>query len=288
MDDYNLPFDPIEIKKSDKYTLFKQNNKQINKTVFALNNIPSDIHSLLFSNYEYVCPKYYFITLQLDEEYTITNLLHNFDDLDDYLGNDKIRFIYIRINLIQKGKKINHVNCIIIDKINKYLLLFEPKVNIKYDINILFSFLDGVFGKSKFKKLFPKDIGYHSFNKLQSFDLFCQTYVLFIYIIIILNYNTEPKNFSIMFNQIINSDSIQCFLFTIYEIITINGYIINKDNLITYSTCSLRNIFNIFHCHNHIYENNLIKETEKEDIVLIELSRSSEPTDEIKNNYGNN
>lgn len=272
MDHYNIPFDINEIKKLNKYKSFKHNQNKINKIIFALNNFPSDIHTFIFSEYDYVCPKYYYITLQLDKNHNITNLLHNFEDLDDYLENHNIRFIYIRINLIQKNNIINHVNCIIIDKQLGYLLIFEPRINIKYHLEPLSSFLDGVFIKSKFKKLFPQDIGFTMSNPLQSFDWFCQTYVLFTYFLIILNPNINPIHFAIMLNNNINHEMIICLLFMIYEILKVNGYVINKNNILTYSTSSLNNIINLLHNYTFYENQSHIKETDTDDIILIKTT----------------
>lgn len=274
VENYKVPFNIKEIKKSNNFRNFKDNEQELNKVIFFLNNMPDKVHSIIFNNYTNVCPTYYDITILLDQKNNICNLMHNLEDIDKYLEDQGIRYIYIRINILGEVK-MNHVNCIIIDKQEKYLLLFEPKFNLYYDVRVLFNFIDGIFYGYHYKKISAADLGYHNFNRLQSYDRFCQTYVIFVYLLIILNPHVKYKNYKTMFNNIITKENLGYLLFTIYQLLHQNNYTINEQPLIwSYPTNTFRNLIKLFKFDFlNIYSSDHLNlyEDEDDDVVIIDL-----------------
>ena len=57
--EYNLPFNIKTIKENKNFIKFKDDDGEINKVIFALNNLPDKIHELLFGNTKKICEKYY-------------------------------------------------------------------------------------------------------------------------------------------------------------------------------------------------------------------------------------
>ena len=134
-----------EIKKDLLYVDYKKDRSRINKTIFALNNMPEVIHTVLFknSNYLHICPKYFQMYYELNDNNKFVKKYANLTTLQVYLDDNALRYIYIRINLIENNKKNDHVNSIIIDKKKKYILYFEPQCELRLiqssiinDINI--------------------------------------------------------------------------------------------------------------------------------------------------------
>lgn len=214
---YKLPFNISDIEQDELFNNFKGSDIELNKTIFALNNIPDIIHKILFTDY-YICEKYYYITLKLNPS-KIIDVYHNLIDINDSFLDDKIKYIYIRVNVITKTsyKNMQHVNCIIIDKNNKHILFFEPKLTFMYDVSVLTSLIDNCMDTSTYKKLFPQDIGYNILNQLQRYDTYCQTYVIFIFSLIIHNQAIEYKDYHQMFNKSITTKNIGYYLFNIYR-----------------------------------------------------------------------
>lgn len=217
--DHNFinPFDHIKnFEDTDEFSKFKNEPEDFSKLMFALNNIPNKIFNLLFNKYDNVCQEYYHVTMVKNKNSKIYQITQqNLDNINEHLINDSIRYIYIRIDLINNHRKgnIHHVNSIVIDREKKYVLFFEPKVNLKYNKQTIIDLIN----LDDYQYLEPKDVGYHIFNKLQTVDCFCQTYILYTYILIIENNDVEFENFSRMFNSIISTKNIGYFLFYIFQ-----------------------------------------------------------------------
>jgi hypothetical protein len=136
---------------------------------------------------------------------------HNVNDLDTVTTS----FIYIRIELfgLKTITQINHVNSVIINNTTKTVLLFDPQGDLKYDAELVTSLLN----LPEYTIIGPKDIGYGTFDSLQQFDCFCQTYVLYSYILIIDNPTTPYKEYSRMFGTEITVKNLGYFLFYLYQ-----------------------------------------------------------------------
>lgn len=221
------------------------NDNKLSKTIFVINNIPSKVYNLLFNKYKNVSQIYFEMKFKKDKDQDIL-LSHNLVDFNNVVNKNNIRYIYLRINLIGYGwKNMNHVNCIIIDKTKKYILYFEPTVNIKICLNdikhTLFSICPTI---KKFTLYTPKDIGYNYFNKLQRFDYYCQTYILYIFCLILENDNIDPIKYSTLFNSVIKKTTVKYMLYYIY-------------NLLNESDTNLLNCENIYYNDGGIfYKNN--------------------------------
>lgn len=277
---YNLPFNIQELMNDADFNKFKNNN-EINKIIFALNNLPDNIHKLLFNNFSNVCQKYYFIAIKLNNN-QISEMSHNLEDINIYLQNNEINFIYIRLNIIISSK-INHVNCVIIDKKQKYILFFEPKCSFLFNISNFIIKLNDIIDFSDFNNIFPVDLGYNSFNCLQKYDAFCQTYVLFIYLLIITNENIPYKNFHNMFNSIITYENMGYFLFNIGKLLKLNKYeICDQSELWCYPTNKTKNFFNLINLFFNVnekdkgkeiiaYETNNLNIEDNDDLLLIDV-----------------
>jgi hypothetical protein len=141
--------------------------------------------------------------------------------LIDYFEDDCIQYIYFRINLINEHNttiNINHVNCIIIDKKNKYVLIFEPKGILSYDINIIKNLFHKYDNLNQYKYLTPCDIGYKQYStsqSLQRYDFYCQTYVMMVFYLIINNKNIKFSEYSKLFTKSINKKTVGYFLYQI-------------------------------------------------------------------------
>lgn len=241
--EYNLPFNSDEIQTNNDFKDFKINNN-MDKVIFALNNIPDIVQSILFNNHKNVADKYLCLTIKLNGN-SIDEIYHNLQDINSYIDNHNIRYIYIRINLIHTKSKMNHVNCIIIDKLQKYIFLFEPKVLFTYDTKIIFELLGDIFDTSQYNKILPSDIGYTYYNRLQWYDTFCQTYILFIFWLIILNSDIEPENFLKLFTEVITHQNMGYLLFHIYSLLITNKIdICQQQNIWSYPTNNIKNLLN--------------------------------------------
>lgn len=262
---YQLPFAIID--DDPEFIKFKTDDVELNKIIFALNNIPDIVHGLLFNKKDNsdVCQKYFSITIKLENS-KIAELYHNLDNINEFLANDNIRFIYIRLNILTNSTgKMHHVNCIIIDKKSKYVLFFEPRNSLLFDVNELIDKIKDKIDIDPYTKLIPSDIGYNMFNKLQQYDAFCQTYVLFAYILVINNKDIQYTNYSTMFNSVITSQNIGHFYYHINKLLKINNYNICDQPIVwKFPT----NIFNIMHPFGN--NNTEGDEVEMSDIVVHE------------------
>ncbi|AYV76897.1 MAG: hypothetical protein Barrevirus3_17 [Barrevirus sp.] len=226
-----IPFDIEQIEKEDAYHKYKN----VNQTIFAINNMPNVVHNLLFCGYSTVSLNYYYCNLDLKDNSITHNLINPFDT--DLL-NDTIKYIFIRINIIGSKKLFDHVNGIYINKNKKYILIFEPKLVLLYDKEMMEEFIrDKTFELHDYKLIWASDLGYNQYNKMQKYDLFCQTYVLFVFILIVLNdcniINVEEE-YIIMFSSIITNKNVSYFLYHIDTFLKTNNYdICQQDELWT-------------------------------------------------------
>lgn len=266
--DYCVPFDCQEIEKEESFHEYKNNNKLINKTMFALNNMPNEIYNLLFSQTLNISKNYYNIRLEQNK-----NIYHNLELLKDDMLNTDIEYIFIRLNIINSEKFINHVNGIIINKNKKYVLIYEPKVELLFERSFLEkNLIDSTTILNEYKFIYAEDIGYNIYTKMQGYDLFCQTYVLFVFILITLNDDINYQNYKQMFDAIITYKNLGYLLYHIDTLLQKNNYIIcDQLELWSYPTHRFQNISNMLHFffHNNEKEENCINEN-IENINIIE------------------
>lgn len=250
---------------------FKHMPEEFNKIIFALNNIPDKVFEMLFQDYRAICPKFYKLVFKTND-----NTYNNLDDIDKYMDDESIRYIYIRVDIIDNSKKINHVNCIIIDKIEKYILYFEPKYELVIDTEMVTKILESYIDIGEYKFLLPFDIGYNSFNKLQKNDCFCQTYVIFIFYLIVENPEIKYSEFNKLFNSVITNENIGYFLYFIYQKYKESNLEINDVPVLwQYPVDDFRKLINAIRLsiHNNNYDgnynmDNIIME-EEDDMVII-------------------
>jgi len=228
----------------NEFNNFKANNKKIGKVIYALNNFPDKMFDYVFKEYEDVANNFYTIDLhkhsgplcKCSELKNMNNFCqtftYNFDNFY-YSYNNFVndlqtrRYIFIRIN-IHNTNNNGHVNCIIIDKFREYILFFDSLNNIEYDINKfkdIFHIIEVILGKN-FKVINMHNIGYNSryFSSLQSYDLFCQTYIFLAFLLIINNKKIRYSSYKMLFDNEINSEKLGLFLFFMYNLIK------NDDN----------------------------------------------------------
>ncbi|QKF94252.1 hypothetical protein QKU48_gp0794 [Fadolivirus algeromassiliense] len=273
---YNIPFDINEIETNPSLKQFQENN-DINKVIFALNNIPDIVQRILFQDYKNINDKYLHITIKTNDN-SIDEIYHNLEEIKQYLTDDSIRYINIRINLVNIGSKMHHVNCIVIDKLRKYILIFEPKTMLRYDHKMIKSIFQELFDVSQYEILTPHDIGYSYYNRLQWNDAYCQTYIIFIFWLIILNEDIDPKKYSLLFNNVITHKNMGYFLFHINQILNANKIEICEQNGIwSYPGHNINNIVNI----TRLFLNNKEKQEselknisikEENDIIIFEVA----------------
>lgn len=234
---YNNPIDFINI---DNNSTFNQKIRSV------ISNYPKLIHELAFKNNINICPKYQYITLQ-----KVNNGMNvidsNFDR--DLIDDDRYRYIYIRVNI--ERPSINHVNCVIIDKFNKWVLIFEPKYSLSYDIE----HIKAIIGLDNYDILVPKDIGYNFINRLQKFDYYCQTYVLFVFHIIISNPDVPYNEYALMINHIITYPHLRSYWYHIYSLLKESNFDIEN-----YVEDDMRTI---------PYDNDIIQDEDGWDIDLV-------------------
>ncbi len=254
---------------------FKDNPIEFNKMIFALNNIPDKVFDLLFCDHDNICPKFYKIIFKKDMK--LDTFVTTFNNLDEYIDNE--RYVYIRVDIIDKSKKINHVNCIIIDRAEKYILIFEPKCKLVIDIKDIDNILKHYIDTSEYKLLTPSDIGYNSMNKLQKTDCFCQTYIIFVFYLIVENPGVNYEDFSKLFNTVITTDNIGYFVYHIYKKYIESDLEINDVPILwQYPTNDFRTLLNsIILSAKSSYDNNdnynaddiIIEEDDEDDDLLI-------------------
>lgn len=207
---------PIEFVKLDNNNSFNSKIRSI------LTNYPSLIHKLIFSDNSDIYQDYQYIKLEkqnkkYDKKYNVIDAYYNKNEILD----DSSRFVYIRIDIYGNS---NHVNCIIIDKLNKLIILFEPRYHIIFDANCLLSTLD----LPDYKLMYPSDLGYNLVNSLQKFDNYCQTYVLFAFHIIVSNPHIEYYDYALMINTIITNKNLVSYWYYIYTLLKTSSFDIDN------------------------------------------------------------
>lgn len=249
---YNIPF-PLKHKSYD-----------INKVIFAINNMPHIIHNILFFDMKTVSQNYYYI--RLDN----SCLSHNLENLDKDMHNSEIEFIFIRLDLINKNKYINHVNGIYINKNKKYILIFEPKFELSFDKNTV----EELIQYEDYKFIYAEDIGYTKYTKMQNYDLFCQTYVLLTFFIITHNDNNynDYTQIKSMISSIINSKSIDCFHYYLYELLKKNNYeICEQNDLFSYNVVD---IVKFLFKKNEIINSENLREIDEDGLCIVTYSKN--------------
>lgn len=171
-----------------------------NKILFVINNFPNVVHEILFSHYNYVSPTFYEMNLN-NNEITHNNINRIF--LQDMVDMN-IRYLFVRINIRNNGY-MDHVNCMIVDKYQNVILVYEPQYKMKYNIDIIKIFMKEVFDElniTEYQYITSSDLGFGFFNSLQKYDYFCQTYILLIYMIIVKFHNILDSNFHLFCSEI--------------------------------------------------------------------------------------
>lgn len=235
---YIMPYNTQEIEPLEEFERFKRDRCSINKVIFAMNNIPDVIHNLLFSQ------RYYHITIKL--QLGQPELTHNLDMIYEDFDDDEITHTYIRINIIIPDNPMQHVNCVIIDRSKKYMLIFEPQVEFKYNVILIYELLSKYIDTKYYRFLLPVDIGYNGDNKLQGYDAYCQSYVILAYMLAIVNKSVQPSEFSKMFNMLITFRNIGYLLFYINILLNQHNYDIGTPQEIwTFPSNKLETIINL-------------------------------------------
>lgn len=177
--------------------------------------------------------------------------IYNFDDfyqdIEKFitdLCNENIRFIMIRVN--EKSSIMGHVTAIIIDKFKKYILFFDTKNDIKYDIHKFMFVIDTINNvtRSDYEVLMPFDVGYNNKTRLQGINFYCQTYLLYVYLAILCNQSTNYKDFKNLFTTQITTKNIIYLLYYLYKEIEKNDSLINVNYNFPCISNSFMNIFN--------------------------------------------
>jgi hypothetical protein len=240
---HNIPF---QISNLDDFESFKQNKTSINKVVFALNNMPETIYPLLFRDSSSICERLFIITIKIQNK-EILDFQHNIEDLNDHLGT---KYILIRVNVIDVTQNVmHHVNCIILDNIDKNAIFFDSKVNFQYDVDSFVILVMDIINIGDYDILFPHHLGYNDYNKLQNCDMFCQTYVFFVFMLITTNENTQIPEYSNLFNTMITPKNLGYFLFHIHNLLKRNNFeICDQDAIWSFPTNknNILDIINLF------------------------------------------
>jgi hypothetical protein len=266
---HNIPF---QISNLDDFESFKQNKASINKVVFALNNMPETVYPLLFKSNPLICERLFIITIKIQNK-EILDFQHNLEDLNNYLGT---KYILIRVNVIDVTQNVlHHVNCIILDNVNKNAIFFDSKVNFQYNVDSFVILVMAMINISDYDILFPTHLGYNDYNKLQNCDMFCQTYVFFVFLLITTNENTQIAEYSNLFNTMITSKNLGYLLFHIHNLLKQNNFEICDQDAIWNFPTSKNNILGIINLFfnpqsqkNPEIENIEIKESD--DLIIIE------------------
>lgn len=212
-----------------QFEIYKQDNIKIKNTLFALNSLPEVVHKTIFKENESVCSKYFQMYYGLNDKNEFYKKYDNLETLEDYLRDDNLRYYYVRVNLVESKKNTDHANLVMIDKLKKYIMYFEPQFEMRLSlesVSIEFSKYEQL---NDFEILIPKDIGYSHFNKLQRFDNYCQTYVLYAFCLVVNNPKVDYKDYSDMFNSvIIKNNGISSFLFYIFNLLAYAGVNLNQ------------------------------------------------------------
>jgi len=231
---------------------FKRDDNKVGKVIYCFYHYPEiayDImfNALSFSEYNNASKYYYCVNINYENNQLVYDFEPLYRDIERFitdLYDNTIRFITIRIN--ENASVMGHVTSIIIDKNKKYILFFDSKNNIKYDIVQFGSIIETVnkSTNSIFEVILPFDIGYNKGSKLQGINLYCHTYIYYVYMIIICNPNICYKEFRTVFNNLITHKSISTLLYLIYKDIEEKKILSNVDFKFPCISNALVNMFN--------------------------------------------
>jgi len=247
----------------DDYNKFISNDIIYSKTVFCLNSLSSVIFPIIFQYFQNVSLNNY--VLQILDSQMYFNEFYKQNILND-LTNINIRFIYIRVtiknnySLFSKFNYINHVNCIIIDKQEKIIFIIEPKIKLKYRIDKIVNILCDNNKLDNFDIITLNDFGYQINKPIQKNDIFCQTYILLIFYLIVHYPDIKYNNYKDLFD-LISKNTISKFLFIINKGIineTINIDFTDYPIIWGHSNNFIKKInrfYNYFKKRNHTYDN---------------------------------
>lgn len=229
-DIYMLPIDVDFVKHHSDFAKFKNSDTQVSFVVHMLNN-PVHIWNIIIND-PTIANTYYYFDIQNDKV-VHHNLINNFQkDMD----NTNIKFIFVRLNIYNCDDNLmNHCNCAIIDKNNHRIIFIEPK------------------GKFTLK---PKSIAeymglqYYDYillnHKIQYLNNFCQTYVIFSFLLIATNRDiiNDAIDMKKMIGECVTNKNIGYFLFHIkhlLDVYNIESYTLHK--YWSYPTNIITNLF---------------------------------------------
>lgn len=270
----------------DELNDFKSDTKKIGKVIYLLNNLPKEIFKKIFLQFNKVCPNLYLVVLTKNTNtntytYNFSDLYQRYDNFVSDLKSGK-RYICIKINIdYHKGSKSNktvgHVNIIIIDINRKFILFFDSSNRIDYDIKKFDMIINTVNFHTGTDKLFtilkPSDIGYSFFSSLQGYNLFCQTYIFLVLLLIISNKKISHTSYKLLFDNEISNEILGLFLFYIYKKIEHDDNFKNIEFDFYYPGNYLQNIINslIFKYKTIDLDNNLdMSNVNDNDVIAFE------------------
>lgn len=291
---YTNPTDLFDDCKWNDLENFKKDDTRVGKVIYCLNNFPHSIHEIMrqvmnHNGYTNMSNTFYTINIfKVDNSYT-----YNFDDFyEDHenfitdLINENVRFIMIRVN--EKSSIMGHVTAIIIDKLKKYILFFDTKNDIKYDIRQFMFVIDIINNATctDYEVLMPYDVGYNNKTRLQGINFYCQTYILYVYLAILCNQSVHYKDFKNLFTNLITTQNMTYLLYYLYEAIEKNNSLINVNYNFPCISNTFMNIFNsvtfIIRCNVNKLRN-IYNETKFEMIELSDLQYSIQYYDDNNN-----
>jgi len=226
---YNTPFSDNDTNNTNNTNNNISNNTNnidilCKKMISIINHYPILVHDVLSSMYSNVYPNYLYINIEcIDGNINVfdTNFIVNNGKYFNY------RYVYVRINIYSEIKT-NHVNCAIIDNVNRYVLIFEPKYRLLYDTNIITDIIQ----LDNYTILTSCDIGFNIINRLQNFDNYCQTYCLMTLHTILENVDISYNNYALMLNNVINYNNMINYWKNMYQYIKIGNFNFDIDGYI--------------------------------------------------------
>lgn len=251
-------YDPIDFVAIDKEELrnFKHDGKKVGQVIGSLSIYPNLIYPIVLNelDFPHVSNNVYSINIKPTKKnfgykLDLSNIKANMENLVSDLYDDDVRFIMIR--LIEGGAFIDHVSCIIVDKIKKYILFFDSKNNIQYDVG-KFSFVIDIINNAnrkvgdvlQYQVLLPKDIGYGNYTSLQGYNHYCQTYILYILMLVANNPDIEFRHLKQLFDAKITTKKLGLFLFGIHKKIKNNESLKNFEYQSVYPSNTIINFIN--------------------------------------------
>jgi hypothetical protein len=247
-------YDPTDFINIDKAELqaFKRDDKKVGRVIGSLSIYPELIYPIIINSIDYphVSNNAFTININKNNKGTryksdMSNIKTNMEKFVDDLYNDDVRYVMIR--LVEGGVFIDHASCIIIDKIQKYILFFDSKNNAAYDPSLFKFVIDIVNGSSDnkiYRIVYSGDTGYDNNSSLQGYNHYCQTYILYILMLIANNPDVEYGQFKQLFEEKITTKKLGHFLFAIYKKIKNNDSIKNLEYNARYPSGTIINFIN--------------------------------------------